>query len=102
MSKVATKQSERIITFDLLRGYFLIVILLNHLSFYPNGLSLLTGESMLYASTAEGFFVVSGIVLGIIRGRKLIHKPFMVGAKLLWNEPYNYTLLRLSLPCFSP
>jgi hypothetical protein len=87
MSKTAASSlSNRILTFDLLRGYFLLVILLNHLNFYPNGLGWLTGESILYVSTAEGFFVVSGIVLGIIRGRKLLDKPFMVGAKLLWKR----------------
>ncbi len=73
----------RIHAFDLLRGYFLIVILLNHLYFYPSGLELLSGRGALYASSAEGFFVISGIVLGIVRGQKLLAKPFAVGAKLL-------------------
>jgi len=87
LSKVVKKEkSERILTFDLLRGYFLCVILFNHLQFYPSGLDFFTGRGILYASTAEGFFVVSGIVLGIVRGRKLIHLPFMTGAKLLWKR----------------
>lgn len=77
------KKSERILTFDILRGYFLFVILLNHLYYYPSGLELLTGRSALYASTAEGFFVISGIMLGLVRGRKLINKPFSVSAKLV-------------------
>jgi hypothetical protein len=74
---------ERIHTFDLLRGYFLIVILLNHLFYYPSGLELLTGRGLLYVSTAEGFFLISGIVLGIVRGQKLRAKPFSLSAKLL-------------------
>lgn len=87
LSKIVKKEkSERILTFDLLRGYFLCVILFNHLYFYPNGLDALTGRGILYASTAEGFFVVSGIVLGIVRGRKLLHLPFWTGAKLLWKR----------------
>lgn len=90
MSQVANTikkaKSERIATFDLLRGYFLCVILFNHLEYYPNGVELLTGQSLLYASTAEGFFVVSGIVLGIVRGRKLLDQPFKVAAKLLWKR----------------
>ena len=97
MSKKPGKISERILTFDLLRGYFLVVILLNHLNFYPNGLSLFTGESILYASTAEGFFVVSGIILGIIRGRKLLDKPFMVSAKLLWKRALQLYLTSIAL-----
>ncbi len=83
MSKVSKKPSERILTFDIMRGYFLSVILLNHLFYYPSGLDIFTGRGMLYVSTAEGFFAVSGIVLGIIRGRKLINAPFKKAASLL-------------------
>jgi hypothetical protein len=66
-----------------MRGYFLSVILFNHLQYYPSGLDIFTGRGLLYASTAEGFFAVSGIVLGIIRGRKLIDAPFRKVATLL-------------------
>lgn len=66
-----------------MRGYFLLVILLIHLQYFPSGLELLTGKGWLYASTAEGFFVISGIVLGIVRGSKLISQPFRVPAKKL-------------------
>jgi len=83
---VKKEKSERILTFDLMRGYFLCVILFNHLQYYPSGLDFFTGRGLLYASTAEGFFVVSGIVLGIVRGRKLLHQPFKVAAKLLWKR----------------
>lgn len=70
------KKSTRILSLDLLRGYFLIVILLDHLHFYPSGLEYITGQSFMYASTAEGFFLLSGIVLGLVRGRKLVDRPF--------------------------
>lgn len=87
----------RIHAFDLLRGYFLIVILLNHLYYYPSGLDILTGRGALYASTAEGFFVISGIVLGIVRGRKLIDKPFVLGAKLLLKRSLQLYLTSVIL-----
>lgn len=74
---------ERIYTFDLMRGFFLIVILLNHLAYYPSGLDIFTGRGLLYVSAAEGFFAISGIVLGIVRGRKLLRQPFQTAAKLL-------------------
>lgn len=75
--------SKRIMTFDLLRGYFLVAIILDHLAYYPNGLDWWSGRGNLYVSAAEGFFLISGIVLGIVRGQKLIDKPFAVCAKLL-------------------
>lgn len=79
----ATKTFNRIMTLDLLRGYFLFVIILNHLHYYPSGLEWITGGSILYTSTAEGFFLISGIVLGIVRGRKLLDTPFKFAASLL-------------------
>lgn len=75
--------SSRILTFDLLRGYFLVAIILDHLSYFPNGLDWMSGRGQLYVSAAEGFFLISGIVLGIVRGRKLIGKPFRMVATLL-------------------
>lgn len=84
-------------TFDLLRGYFLCVILLNHLQYYPSGLDLLTGRGILYVSTAEGFFAVSGIVLGIIRGRKLIDAPLKTAARLLWKRGFQLYLTSIIL-----
>lgn len=81
MSQV--KKSSRIIALDLLRGYFLIAILFDHLQYFPNGFDWMSGRGQLFVSAAEGFFFISGIVLGIVRGRKLIDKPFSVAAKLL-------------------
>ncbi len=101
LSKVIKKEkSERILTFDLLRGYFLAVILFNHLQYYPSGLDFFTGRGMLYVSTAEGFFVVSGIVLGIVRGRKLLNQPFKVAAKLLWKRSFQLYIISIILTFF--
>lgn len=80
---VLKKLSSRIIALDLLRGYFLIAILFDHLQYFPNGLDWMSGRGQLYVSAAEGFFFISGIVLGIVRGRKLIDKPFKTSAVLL-------------------
>lgn len=82
MSEVK-KYLSRILTLDILRGYFLIVMLLDHLFYYPSGLDIVTGRGSLFVSSAEGFFLVSGIVLGIVRGRKLIDKSIRVATKLL-------------------
>lgn len=77
------KLPSRIIALDLLRGYFLVAILFDHLQYFPNGLDWVSGRGQLYVSAAEGFFFISGIVLGIVRGRKLLDKPFSFATKLL-------------------
>ena len=80
---MSEKKSSRILTFDLLRGYFLVAIIIDHLAFFPNILDLWSGRGALYVSAAEGFFIISGIVLGIVRGSKLIEKPFKLVVRLL-------------------
>lgn len=66
-----------------MRGYFLVAIIIGHVGFYPNGFDWMTMRGNLYVSAAEGFFLISGIVLGIVRGRKLLDKPFRLVANLL-------------------
>ncbi|MBC7868831.1 OpgC domain-containing protein [Candidatus Saccharibacteria bacterium] len=86
MTEIKTKQSSRILTFDLMRGYFMVSIVLNHLYWYPNGLDWVAARGNLFVTAAEGFFLISGIVLGTVRGRKLIDKPFRHAATLLLNR----------------
>jgi hypothetical protein len=80
-TKSATR--DRIIALDMMRGYFMISILLNHLNYFPNGLYFVSMGGNLYVQAAEGFFFISGLVLGIVRGDKLRDKPFRQVAGLL-------------------
>lgn len=90
----------RVAAFDLMRGYFLICIILDHLYYFPNGLGLLSMRGELFVSAAEGFFLISGIVLGIVRGAKLIDKPFRVGASLLLKRSLQLYLTYIILAIF--
>ena len=96
-NKSVKNKSSRILTFDLMRGYFLLVIILNHLGWYPSGFELLTFKGNLFISTAEGFFLLSGLVLGMVRGRKLINQPFKVPAKLLLKRAVQLYLTSVVL-----
>lgn len=73
----------RIVTFDIMRGFFLIAIINDHLEFFPNFLDWWGMRGELLTSTAEGFFLISGIVLGIVRGAKLIDAPFRDVTKIV-------------------
>lgn len=75
--------SRRILALDLLRGYFLFDMVLNHLNYWPNLLDWTDARGQLFATGAEGFFLISGIVLGIVRGQKLRDQPLGVASKLL-------------------
>lgn len=83
LKKSEKTNAPRIIALDLLRGYFLVSIILNHLQWYPNLLDWVAARGTLLVSAAEGFFMISGILLGIVRGRKLADQPFRVSAMLV-------------------
>lgn len=76
-------QLGRIHTIDLLRGYFILVIIVDHLERFPSGFDALTGRGQLWVSAAEGFFFLSGMMIGLIRGRKDREKPLSDVAKTL-------------------
>jgi hypothetical protein len=94
---VTDKKSSRILTFDLMRGYFLVAIILDHLKFFPSGLDWWAARGDLFVTTAEGFFLISGIVLGIVRGHKLLDKPFNHVAKLLVHRGVQLYLTTIIL-----
>ncbi len=66
---------DRLIHLDVMRGIFLCVIIIDHLQRFPGFLDLFTGRGLLWASAAEGFFFISGMMLGLVRGRREVNKP---------------------------
>src|SRR5262245_56218398 len=48
---------------DLLRGYLLCVILVDHIHWFPSLFEPLTGCGQLWASAAEGFLLISGFLV---------------------------------------
>lgn len=90
-STVSTKR-QRIIALDILRGLFLVVLIVNHLPWAPSLHSFVTGRSELFASAAEGFFVVSGVLVGYIYGQKIIGSPRQT-FKRIWKRAFILYLL---------
>ena len=65
-----------------------MIIILDHLCYFPNGLVFISGDSRLYVTAAEGVFIISGLVLGIVRGAKLIDRPFKYASRLIWKRSF--------------
>jgi hypothetical protein len=63
-----TTPRRRDLALDLLRGYFLVVILIDHLRFATNPLYLVSGHQALWVTAAEGFVLISGFLVGRLRG----------------------------------
>lgn len=77
-------QSNRLVSLDYLRGYFIIVIIIDHLSRFPSAWQFITGQGLLWATAAEGFLMISGLMVGYVRGFKGLTKPFKyVAARLM-------------------
>lgn len=70
---VAVTTKRRIIALDLMRGYFILLIGSIHLAYYPSFFGAVDGRGQLWVSEAEGFFLISGLLIGIIR-RNYIRK----------------------------
>lgn len=66
-----------------MRGFFLIAIINDHIYYFPNLLDWWGMRGQMLVSTAEGFFLVSGVVLGVVRGAKLVDAPFRDVAKIV-------------------
>lgn len=86
------QKRERIITLDLLRGLFLGVIFINHIAWSPSLFTFLTGSSHLAASAAEGFFTISGLLVGYIYGPKVLKNTKQTFFKLLKRAGWLYLL----------
>lgn len=95
-------KTKRIMSLDLLRGFFLIVIMIDHVELYPNGWDFLTGKGRLWVSAAEGFFFMSGLLIGMIYkrrlhlGMKFIFKKMWTRAAELYAAGVALTLIFLS------
>jgi len=65
-----TARRSRDLALDLLRGYFLVVIMIDHLRFATNPLYLVSGHQALWVTAAEGFVLISGFLVGMLRGHE--------------------------------
>lgn len=92
-------KSRRILAFDLMRGFFLLVIMIDHIELYPNGFDFITGKGRLWVSAAEGFFFMSGLLIGMMYRRRLafgmrfIFKKMWARAAELYVVGVGLTLL---------
>ncbi len=96
MSKMEVEKADRFMAFDYLRGYFVAVIIIDHISKFPSIGTFFTGEARLWMTAAEGFVMISGFLIGYVRGFKGLKLPFSTIASKLWNRAlilYLWTIL---------
>lgn len=97
--RISPKKS-RLLHLDFMRGIFLCVIIIDHLQKFPGFFELFTGKGILWASAAEGFFFLSGILLGLVRGRREVARPMSTVTKKLWGRALLLYLWNIALTLF--
>lgn len=70
-----------------MRGYFLAVIIIDHMGFFPSVFEFLTGRGQLWASAAEGFIMISGLLVGYVYGPRMARNALQATAKL-WRRAF--------------
>lgn len=83
---------ERILALDLLRGLFLIEIVVNHIAWHPSLLTFIGGGGQLPASAAEGFFTISGLLVGYLYGPRVLKERGRVFKKIWKRAALLYIL----------
>lgn len=99
MKNILLAKRDRILTLDILRGFFLAVIAIDHFRQFPSMWDVFTGRGMLWVSAAEGFFIISGLVVGYIYGPKMLQSVRKTTLRvwrraiLLYGLTVSFTLL---------
>lgn len=91
MAKTVAVQSakNRFVTLDVLRGYFMLVIIVDHLNRFPSWFAWITGQGRLWISAGEGFFIISGLLVGYTRGYKKLALPMKQVTQLLFKRAFT-------------
>lgn len=96
---VTTPTSRRIMAFDLVRGYFLAMIMVDHIELYPSGFDFFTGKGRLYVSAAEGFFFLSGLLVGMVYKRRIQRGAAFIFRKM-WARAAELYVVSVALTLF--
>ncbi len=78
----------------------MFVIMIDHLMRTFGFWEIFTGRGAQWVSAAEGFFFVSGIMIGMIRGRKMINEPISEVFKKCWKRAITLYLWGVGLTMF--
>lgn len=95
----AKSTGQRIVALDIIRGFFLAVILIDHIELYPSGFDLFTGRGRLLVSAAEGFFFMSGLLVGMVYKRRIAQGMRFIFKKM-WTRAFQLYVGSVALSLF--
>ena len=81
---------------DGLRGFFLVFMLINHLVFQGElWMQRVNHNQLAFIEDAQGFVFLSGLMIGLVYGRKMLKLGYGEGRRLVWSrafELYRYAM----------
>ena len=69
-----------------MRGFCLLVLIVDHLQFFPSAYDLVAGRGLYWVSAAEGFFFISGLLIGMVRYRDLLRSGLRTIVGKSWRR----------------
>lgn len=73
----------------------MLCIVVNHLFLFPSAWQFFTGRALLWVSAAEGFFFLSGLMVGLVRGETYRQSSLRVVAKKLLSRAWILYLVNI-------
>jgi len=81
---------RRLEILDGMRGYFLVFMMLNHLTFTGGYLLVKFNHSELgYVQDAQGFVFLSGLLVGMVYARRMLKEGYAEGARKIWKRAFE-------------
>lgn len=94
----ATRSSSgRLLNFDLLRGYFVVMLAAIHLDYLPSLFGAFDGRGALWVSEADGFFLISGLLAAMLRRRELEKGGLGLATRKSWRRARQLYVLACAL-----
>jgi len=88
--------SGRDLRLDFLRGYFILIMIIDHIA-GPSPLYWFTGGIQFFVSGAEGFFLISGLVTGIVYHRIIESRGLVAALQKMLQRLFVLYLVATSL-----
>ncbi|UTX51379.1 OpgC domain-containing protein [Candidatus Saccharibacteria bacterium TM7i] len=85
-------KKKRLLYLDLIRGVLLSFIIINHVPYAPKITDIITGNGALISSAAEGFFLLSGLMVSYLYLPKILTNTKKVLEKVWKRAALLYTL----------
>lgn len=75
---------------DGLRGFFLVFMLINHLVMQGDlWLAQINHNKLAFVEDAQGFVFLSGLMIGLVYGRKMLKLGYDEGRRLVWRRAFQ-------------